>query len=86
MKTTNYPIDLKITDGYFLDNDTVIVFTEDLTDRYGEIFHIEAEYWIDEDKYVYNDIYEDDNMPSDAPIELKNRLKTELDKIYNENN
>ena len=86
MNINKYPENLKIVNGYFLDNDTVIVFSDELIDEYGEKFHIEAEYWIDDDKYVFNDIYEDDSIPSNVSNELKNKLKTELDRIYNENN
>ena len=52
----------EVMDEYWLDDDTYVIVFQDMEDKDGDIFHLEAEYHKDEERITYTRVYEYENV------------------------
>jgi hypothetical protein len=77
--TSKFSLDTfyEVQDEYWLDDETYVIIFQDMTDEDGDVFHLEVEYHVDEERITYTHVYEFENV-HDRPIEKE--FKKEIDK------
>jgi len=69
-------IKYKLQEEKWLDKDTYLLVFQDMVDEDGEIYHLEVEYHVDEDKFTYTRVYEHENI--DAVCFVSNTFKNQF--------
>lgn len=69
---------------YWLDSKTFCFSFDGTIDREGDEYFILCEYHIDEDKYIFLRVYEDDTTKTDFTEEQKEYLKSQMMKYMKE--
>ena len=56
----------EVQDEYWLDDETYVIIFQDMTDEDGDVFHLEVEYHVDEERVTYTRVYEYENVEASA--------------------